>query len=103
MAFSIGSELCLFKFMPMGLTHAPPTFQRSMKLVLPWKKCLINLDDVLVFSYSFADHIEVFSVFCSAGLMLKARNFQFSPAQVTFLGPGPHLGQRQKHERNHMN
>lgn len=98
MAFNINSELCQFKFMPMVLTHAPPTFQRPMKLVLPWKKWLIHLDNVLVFSISFTNHIEVFSVSCSAGLMLKARNFQFSPVQVTFLGPGPHLGQLDKHE-----
>ena len=77
----------------MGLTNAPPTFQRLMELVLHglhWKECLIYLDDVLVFSHSFAEHLqsltEVFSRFRSAGLKLKAKKCQFAQKQVTFLG-----------------
>ena len=77
-AFSTGSALYQFKVMPMGLTNAPPTFQRLMELVLHglhWKECLIYLDDVFVFSCSFADHLqsleEVFSRFRAAGLKLK--------------------------------
>lgn len=92
-AFSTGSGLYQFKVMPMGLTNAPPTFQRLMELVLHglhWKECLIYLDDVLVFSRSFADHLqsltEVFSRFRSAGLKLKAKKCQFAQTQVTFLG-----------------
>lgn len=92
-AFNTGSGLYQFKVMPMGLTNAPPTFQRLMELVLHglhWKECLIYLDDVLVFSRSFADHLqnlrEVFSRFRSAGLMLKGRKCQLARTQVTFLG-----------------
>lgn len=51
---------------------------------------MIYLDDVLVFSRSFADHLqsltEVFSRFRSAGLKLKAKKCQFAQTQVTFLG-----------------
>ena len=60
-AFSTGSALYHFKVMPMGLTNVPPTFQRLMELVLHglhWKECLIYLDDILVFSHSFSDHLQ---------------------------------------------
>ena len=90
--FSTGSALYQFKVMPMQLTNAPPTFQRFMELVLHglhWKECLIYLDDVLVFSRSFSDHLQsleqIFSRFCSAGLKLKARKCQLARTQVTFM------------------
>lgn len=54
------------------------------------KECLIYLDDVLVFSRSFTDHLqslgEVFSQFHSAGLKLKARKCQLAQTQATFMG-----------------
>ncbi|KAG6619339.1 Gag-pol fusion protein [Phytophthora cinnamomi] len=45
----------LFRFvrMPFGLANAPGTFQRMMDAVLrglAWKRCLVYLDDVIVFS-----------------------------------------------------
>ncbi|KAL7878823.1 hypothetical protein AOLI_G00097970 [Acnodon oligacanthus] len=79
--------------MPMGLTNAPPTFQRLMELVLHglhWKECLIYLDDVLVFSWTFSQHLdsleEVLGRFYTAGLKLKASKCSFACSQVTFLG-----------------
>ncbi|KAJ0068233.1 hypothetical protein NL108_017965 [Boleophthalmus pectinirostris] len=92
-AFNSGSGLYQFKVMPMGLTNAPPTFQRLMELVLHglhWKECLIYLDDVLVFSRTFSDHLkslgEVFDRFRTAGLKLKARKCHLAQTEVTFLG-----------------
>ena len=92
-AFNSGSGLYQFKVMPMGLTNAPPTFQRLMELVLHglhWKDCLIYLDDVLVFSHTFSDHLktlsEVFDRFRSAGLKLKAKKCHLAKTEVTFLG-----------------
>ncbi|KAL6455406.1 hypothetical protein MHYP_G00361500 [Metynnis hypsauchen] len=64
-----------------------------MELVLRglhWKECLIYLDDVLVFSRTFSQHLdsldEVLGRFRSAGLKLKASKCSFACSQVTFLG-----------------
>ncbi len=92
-AFNTGSALYQFKVMPMGLTNAPPTFQRLMELVLRglhWKVCLVYLDDVLVFSRTFSEHLnsleEVFSRFRSAGLKLKVNKCHFARSEVSYLG-----------------
>lgn len=92
-AFNTGSALYQFKVMPMGLTNAPPTFQRLMELVLRglhWKVCLIYLDDVLVFSRTFSEHLssleEVFKRFRSAGLKLNPRKCHLACKEVSFLG-----------------
>ncbi|XP_026054681.1 uncharacterized protein LOC113040593 [Carassius auratus] len=92
-AFNTGSALYHFKVMPMGLTNAPPTFQRLMELVLRglhWKVCLVYLDDVLVFSQTFSEHLnsleEVFSRFRSAGLKLKVNKCHFARSEVSYLG-----------------
>ncbi|CAF4636209.1 unnamed protein product, partial [Rotaria magnacalcarata] len=46
--------------MPFGLTNAPATFQRLMDLVLgglKWSCALVYLDDIIVYSTSFDDHL----------------------------------------------
>ena len=53
----------LFRFtvMPFGLSNAPATFERLMKLVLSglnWKTCLIYLDDVIVYGGNFYDSLD---------------------------------------------
>lgn len=92
-AFNTGCALYRFKVMPMGLTNAPPTFQRLMELVLRglhWKVCLVYLDDVLVFSRTFSEHLnsleEVFSRFRSAGLKLKVNKCHFASSELSYLG-----------------
>ena len=47
--------------MPFGLTNAPATFQRFMDLCLSpilWKFALAYIDDIIVFSQTFAQHME---------------------------------------------
>ena len=59
-AFSTQSGHFEFNVMPFGLTNAPATFQRLMECVLAElvpSECLIYLDDIIVFSTSFADHL----------------------------------------------
>lgn len=85
----------LFEFlrMPFGLCNAPATFQRLMQRVLAgleYKCCFAYLDDVLVASKTFHDHLahlrEVFSQLRSAQLRLKPKKCDLLRDQVHFLG-----------------
>jgi len=79
--------------MPFGLTNAPATFQRLMERVLShmnWKDLLVYIDDVLIWSKTFSEHIEklesVFSAFDKAGLRIKAKKCHICCARVPYLG-----------------
>ena len=84
-AFSIPKGHFEFNVMPFGLTNTPTTFQRLMECILAGlmeKQCLIYLDDIVVFSKSFKEHIErltnVFQVLRQAGLTLKLNKCHFA-------------------------
>ncbi len=77
-AFATHRGLFQFRVMPFGLCNAPATFERLMAFVLAglqWSKCLVYLDDVIVYSETFEQHLqhlqEVFQRLCGAGLKLK--------------------------------
>ena len=67
-AFTTYSGLFEFIRMPFGLCNAPVTFQRVMQRVLAgleWKTCFVYLDDVLIASKTFEDHlVHLHEVFC---------------------------------------
>ena len=47
--------------MPFGLTNAPISFQTLMSTVLRglnWKSVLVYVDDILIFSNSFQEHLH---------------------------------------------
>ena len=57
-AFVCHRGLYQFCRMPFGLTNAPATFQRLMdKLFNGWSYVFIYLDDILIASKNFAEHI----------------------------------------------
>ena len=79
--------------MPFGLNNAASTFQRTMELALQglqWETCLIYIDDIIVFSTNFEQHIhrvrEVFDRLQKAGLKLRPEKCEMLQEQVTFLG-----------------
>ena len=79
--------------MAFGLTNAPATFQRLMERCmgdLNLKECLIFLDDILIFSEFFDEHISrleaVFSRLSEHGLKLKASKCEFFKSSVKYLG-----------------
>jgi hypothetical protein len=79
---------CLF-----GLCNAPATFQRVMNYILrdvSGIKDLVYLDDVIIFSKSFEDHLrdikEVFTLIQNVGLKLKLKKCQFMKKSVEFIG-----------------
>ena len=70
--------------MPFGLANAPATFQRLMDIVLAglkWQCCLVHLDDIIVYSPTFEQHLEdlnkVFRAPADANLTLKASKCHF--------------------------
>ena len=78
LAFVVDSKLFEFNVMPFGSMNAPSTFQRLIDRVLhglTWRQCLVYIDDVLIFSPTFDDHLahldEVLARFEFAGLKLK--------------------------------
>ena len=92
-AFTTGRGLYQWRSMPMGLTNPPATFQRMMELVLrglPWHVCMVYLDDVLIYSPTFEDHLsslrEVFSRIQTAGLKLNPKKCHLARDHVVFLG-----------------
>ena len=92
-AFSTAQGLFEFNVMPFGLTNAPATFQRLMECVLAGlteEQCLIYLDDIIIFSSSFQQHLQhltnVFQALCNAGLQLKLTKCHFAQREVNYLG-----------------
>ena len=82
-----------FNVMPFGLKNAPADFQRLMELVLKgmnWQFCLVYIDDIVVFSSSFEQHMahldKVFHVLENAGLKLKPKKCTFLTEKILFLG-----------------
>ena len=82
-----------FKVMPFGLANAPATFERMMEQVLAglhWEVCLIYLDDVIVFSRTFEEHIvrlhQVFSRIKGANLKLSPTKCRLFCHEVGYLG-----------------
>ena len=92
-AFVTHAGLFEFNVMPFGLCNAPSCFQRLMECVLRglnWRIALIYLDDVLVYSRTFDEHLQhlrlVFDRFREAGLKLKPKKCFFGQKHVKFLG-----------------
>jgi hypothetical protein len=58
-AFVSGTKQYEWSAMPFGLTGAPATFTRLMNIVLGGlEDCLVYIDDIIVQTPSFEDHIE---------------------------------------------
>ena len=92
-AFTTKYGLYEYNRMPFGLCNAPGTFQRAMELImrgLQWKTVLIYLDDIIIVSATYAEHIsrlrEVLTRLRQHGLKLKPRKCHLLQRQVEFLG-----------------
>ena len=92
-AFVIHHGLFEFRRMPFGLCNAPATFQRLMQTVLPglkWHCCFIYLDNILVASQTFKEHMEhlrllIFDRLRNTGLTLKPKKCFFVQQKVHYL------------------
>ena len=92
-AFTTYCGLFEFVRMPFGLCNVPAMFQRLMQKVLAeleWRTCFVYLDDILVASRSFDEHLQhlhkVFTRLRDAGLRLKPRKCSLLRDEVPFLG-----------------
>jgi len=92
-AFITPDGLYEFNYMPFGLCNAPATFQRLMDVVLgrlKWTIALVYLDDIVVYSKTFDEHVtnlsQIFRVIREAGLKLKPSKCTFGENKLLYLG-----------------
>ena len=86
-------QLFEFNQVPFGLCNAPATFSRLMDHVLAglhWETCLFYLDDIIVFSSTWEEHLarlrQVFQRLRHANLKLGADKCTFADKEVSYLG-----------------
>lgn len=91
-AFITQVGLYEFNVLPFRLRNAPPTFQRLVDNLLAGfgEFAVAYLDDVAIFSDSWAEHLEhlqaVFQHIREAELTIKAKMCQIGLNRVTYLG-----------------
>ncbi|CAM2714261.1 unnamed protein product [Rotaria socialis] len=91
-AFITPFGLYQFNVLPMGLKNSPPTFQRVMTETLKSFRhfCLVYLDDIIVFSKTFPDHLNhlknVFSALQDKNLVLNPLKCELAVKQIDYLG-----------------
>ena len=86
-------QLFEFNQLPFGLCNALATFSRLMDNVLSglsWEVCLYYLDDIIVFSRDWEEHLQqlrmVLSRLREANLRLGHKKCTLAQSSVTFLG-----------------
>ena len=92
-AFSTPFGLYEYTKMPFGLKNAGACFQRVMDAALAglsWKCCMVFVDDIIVFSRTWHEHLihldEVLSAIAKAGITLKMKKCHFAKKELEFLG-----------------
>jgi len=78
--------------MPLGLKNAPALFQRKMQNIFNENQefILVYIDDLLVFSKSYKEHIAHLETFFRKveqhGLILSKRKMEICKEKINFLG-----------------
>ena len=92
-AFSTRDNHYQFTVLPQGVKNGPSTFQRIVNAVLgPTRRhyCLAYIDDILIFSKTFADHLthlnEVFGLLSAANFRLSVTKCTIASDKVDYLG-----------------
>ena len=92
-AFVTPSGVYQWKRLPFGLAAAPSSFQHLLTQVLHhlnYQIALVYVDDILVFSKTFEDHLKhlqlVFDRLRAANLTLKPSKCLFARKEVIYLG-----------------
>ena len=92
-AFTTPRNHYQFKRISFGLKNAPAAFQREMQSILktfPWCKVIVYIDDILILSNSFEEHMElvqkVLSTLNNHNIKLNPEKCQWFRPEVDFLG-----------------
>ena len=92
-AFTCHEGVFEFNKLPFGLSNSPHSFQLALSEVLRglnWKIALVYMDDILIFSRSFEEHLQhlaaLFDKLKEANLKLKPTKCRFAAKEVKFLG-----------------
>lgn len=92
-AFTTPFGLYEYVRMPFGVCNGPATFQRLMQVTMSdliFRILLVYLDDILVFSETFEQHLErletVLKRLAETGLKVKLQKCAFLQQSVKFLG-----------------
>jgi transposase InsO family protein len=92
-AFTTPEGSYCYNRLPFGLKTSPAVYSRMMDCIfsgLKWTTCLTYLDDVLVFSRTFDEHMDklrkVFDRIRQARLTLKLSKCQFAFREIEYLG-----------------
>lgn len=79
--------------MPFGLKNAAPAFQRAMNEILKdhiGKICYVYIDDILIFSKSFDEHLShvqtILETLAKANMRVKAAKCRWFQSEVSYLG-----------------
>ncbi|CAF5160539.1 unnamed protein product, partial [Rotaria sp. Silwood1] len=78
-AFSTRDNHYQFTVLPQGITNGPATFQRVINHILGparWKYALAYIDDVIIFSKTFEEHLIHLNDICT---ILKNARFRLNP------------------------
>jgi hypothetical protein len=93
LAFRTHRGLWQFRRMPFGYRNGPSVFQRVMQNVLApflWIFALVYIDDIVVFSLTFEDHVEhlnqVFSAIANANITLSPAKCHLAYQSLLLLG-----------------
>ncbi len=90
-AFVTSDDFLQYNCMAFGMRNAPATFQRLMqKVLLGLPNCEAYLDDIVVYSDVWKDHIcsleKLFTRLSDAQLTLNLAKCEFAKSVVTYLG-----------------
>ncbi|CAF1400609.1 unnamed protein product, partial [Adineta ricciae] len=92
-AFSTRDNHYQFTVLPQGITNGPATFQRIINHILGptrWKYALAYIDDVIIYSTTFNEHVthlnEICQILRNARFRLNPEKCEVARTQTDYLG-----------------
>ncbi|CAF4814075.1 unnamed protein product, partial [Rotaria sp. Silwood2] len=92
-AFSTRDNHYQFTVLPQGITNGPATFQRVINHILGparWKYALAYIDDVIIYSKTFEEHLlhlnEICTILKNARFRLNPDKCEIARTQTDYLG-----------------